>query len=159
MSGSAFFSDLVGSGVRPTIEFAEGGAERQDSVTNDLRQMNEPPGARARGALSGPTEAKFFQDAEEAETTAVATTAVASNAKSRAAFESQNSDHVAESDVAEETMSAMVKLAKDLLEPYDIALPTAECHIMAWLHKKELVTQGDELRPVQVEEKTPMGAS
>ena len=51
------FSDYVGSGKRPTIEYAEGGAERQDSVTNDLRQMNEPPGARARVALTGPTVA------------------------------------------------------------------------------------------------------
>uniref|UniRef100_A0A7S1AYR1 2-C-methyl-D-erythritol 4-phosphate cytidylyltransferase, chloroplastic n=1 Tax=Noctiluca scintillans TaxID=2966 RepID=A0A7S1AYR1_NOCSC len=33
------FSDYVGSGVRPTIKYAEGGAERQDSVKNGLRQI------------------------------------------------------------------------------------------------------------------------
>jgi len=52
--------------MRPTIEYAEGGAERQDSVTNDLRQMNEPLGARARVASTGPTVAEYFRDAEEA---------------------------------------------------------------------------------------------
>ena len=120
-----FFSDYVGSGMRPTIEYAEGGAARQDSVTNDLRQTNEPLGAHARVALTGPTVAEYFRDAEEAETKAAATTAVASNAKSRAAFESQSSDRIAESDVAEETMSVMVKLAKDPLEPNDIAQPSS----------------------------------
>ena len=37
--------------------------------------------------------------------------------KVRAAFESQSSDRIAESDVAEDTMSVMVKLEKDPLEP------------------------------------------
>ena len=40
-------------------------------------------------------------------------------------------------DVAEDTMSAMVKLAKDPLEPYDIGQPTAECHLMAWRRSRE----------------------
>ena len=30
----------MGSGLRPTIKYAEGGAERQDSVTNGLRQID-----------------------------------------------------------------------------------------------------------------------
>ena len=42
-----------------------------------------------------------------------------------------------ESDVAEETMSAVVKLAKEIDEPYDISQP------------RKLVTCRDELRPVQ----------
>ena len=40
-------------------------------------------------------------------------------------------EHDVESDVAEETMSAMVKLAKEIDEPYDISQPTAECQLMA----------------------------
>ena len=44
-----------------------------------------------------------------------------------------------ESDVAEETMSAMVKLAKAMCEPYDIGQPIAECQFRglpgeSWLH-------------------------
>ena len=112
MSWLSVSSDCVGSGVGPTTKCAGSGAERQDSVTNDLRQMNEPLGARARVTLTGPTVAEYFRDAEEAERKAATTTAVASNAKSRAAFESQSSDRIGESDVAEETMSAMVKLAQ-----------------------------------------------
>ena len=124
MSGSAFFSDYVG------------------------RLGNKPPGARARVALTGPTVAEYFRDAEEAETKAAATTAVASNAKSRAAFESQSSDRIDKSDVAEETMSAVVKLAKDPLDPCDTAQPTAELQLMTPTNRR-LVTQRDELRPVQ----------
>ena len=52
---------------------------------------------------------------------AAATTADASNTKSRAAFESQSSDRIAESDVAEDTMSAMLKLANGGM-PIDDAL-------------------------------------
>ena len=40
------------------------------------------------------------------------------NVKSHAAFESQSADRIAKSEVAEETMSAMVKLAKDPLEAH-----------------------------------------
>ena len=127
--------------MRPTIE-----AERQDSVTHDLRQMNEPPGARARVALTGPTVAEYFQDAEEAVLRRLHWRRTRSPVQH---FESQSSDRIAESEVAEETMSALVKLANDPLEPYDIAQPTAECHLMAWPYKRELVTQRDELRPVQ----------
>jgi len=59
------------------------------SVFSDYvgRLGNEPLGARARVALTGTTVAEYFRDAEETETKAAA--AVASNAKSRAAFESQ----------------------------------------------------------------------
>ena len=45
-------------------------------------------------------------------------------------------------------MSAMVKLAKDPLEPYDIGQPTAECQLMTPCERR-LVTPRDELRPVQ----------
>ena len=45
-------------------------------------------------------------------------------------------------------MSAVVKLAKDPLDPCDIAQPTAELQLMT-LTKRRLVTQRDELRPVQ----------
>ena len=70
---------------------------------------------------------------EEAKTEyTAAATAVTSNTKSRAAFERQSSDRIAKSDVAEETMSAMVKLAKDTLEPHDIDQHTEECHLMVW---------------------------
>ena len=73
---------------------------------------------------------------------------MASNKKARATYEGPSSDRIAESDVAEETMSAMVKLAKDQLEPYDIGQPTAECQLMT-PSERSLVTQRDELRPVQ----------
>jgi len=63
-------------------------------------------------------------------------------------FESQSSDRIAESDVAEETMSVMGKLAKDPLEPHDIDQPTAECQLMTPVERR-LVTKRDELRPVQ----------
>ena len=46
-------------------------------------------------------------------------------------------------------MSAMVKLAKDPLEPHDIDQHTEECHLMVWPYKRNLVAQGCELRPVQ----------
>ena len=79
---------------------------------------------------------------EEAKTEyTAAATAVTSNTKSRAAFESQSSDRIAESDVAEETMSTMVKFAKDPLEHPGNDQPTAECHLMAWPFER------DELRP------------
>ena len=47
--------------------------------------------------------------------------------------------HDVESDVAEETMSAMVKLAKAICEPYDIGQPTAKWQSRglpgeSWLH-------------------------
>ena len=48
-------------------------------------------------------------------------TAEATNEK---ALKCQSSDRIAKSDVAEETMSSMVKLAKDPLEPHDIDQPT-----------------------------------
>ena len=54
----------------------------------------------------------------------------------------------AESSVAEETMSVMVKLAKDPLEPHDIDQPTVECQLMT-PSERRLVTQRDELRPLQ----------
>ena len=45
------------------------------------------------------------------------------------------------SDVAEDTMSTVVKLAKDPFEPYDIGQPTSKCLLMVfvppgenWLH-------------------------
>ena len=65
-------------------------------------------------------------EAEQAESKAAAVTAVASNKKSRATFEGQSSDRIAESDVAEETMSATVKLAKEIDE-LDTGQPMAEC--------------------------------
>ena len=87
---------------------------------------------------------------EEAKTEyTAAATAVTSNTKSRAAFESQSSDRIAKSDGAEETMSTMVKLTKDPLEPHDIDQHTEECHLMGWPYERKLVTQGCELRPVQ----------
>jgi len=86
---------------------------------------------------------------EEAKTEyTAAATAVTSNAKSRAAFESQSSDRIAKSDVAEDTMSAMVKLAKDPLEPHYIDQHTEECHLMVRPFKRKLVTRRDEL-PLQ----------
>ena len=108
-SGSAFFSDYVGSGVGPTIKYAEGGAERQDSVTNGLRQMNEPPGARARVALTGPTVAEYFRDVEEAETRAAAATAVALNKKALATFEGQSSDRIAKINGLTKATALLVK--------------------------------------------------
>ena len=71
---------------------------------------------------------------------------MASNKRARATFEGQSSDRIAESDVAEETMSATVKLAKEIDEP-DIGQPTAECQLMT-PSERRLVTRC-ELRPVQ----------
>ena len=45
------------------------------------------------------------------------------------------------SDVAEDTMSTMVKLAKDPLEPHDIGQTTSECLLMAYLQEKTGYTQ------------------
>ena len=47
--------------------------------------------------------------------------------------------HDVESDVAEETMSAMVKPVKAICEPYDVGQPTAECQFRglpgeSWFH-------------------------
>ena len=90
----------------------------------------------------------FPRCGKEAKTKAAAATAVSSNKKSRAAFESQSSDRLAESDVAEDQVSTMVKLTKDPLELYDIAQPTAECQLMT-PSERSLVTQECELRPVK----------
>ena len=48
-----------------------------------------------------------------------------------------------------DTMSAMVKLAKEIEEPYDIDQPTEECHLMEWLHERRRVTQRCDLRLAQ----------
>ena len=61
-------------------------------------------------------------------------------------------EHDVESDVAEETMSATVKLAKEIHEPYDTSQLTAECQLMT-PSEKSLVTRC-ELRPVQGREDT-----
>ena len=50
-------------------------------------------------------------------------------------------------DVAEETMSAMVKLAKEIDEPNDTGQPTAECHLMVLPPRRKLLTRRDKLRP------------
>ena len=47
----------------------------------------------------------------------------------------------------------MVTLAKDPLEPHDIAQPTAECQLMTPCERR-LPTQRDDLRPVQGGEDT-----
>ena len=73
MSGSAFLSDNVGSGMRPTTKYAEGGAERQDSVTNGNEQ-----------------EAKHNEVHQ-----AAAMIAVAFDTKAHTAFEGQSSDRIA----------------------------------------------------------------
>ena len=57
--------------------------------------------------------------------------------------------HDFESDVAEETMSVLVKLAKEICESCDIGQPAAECQLMVFPSKRKLVTQRCELRPVQ----------
>ena len=51
-----------------------------------------------------------------------------------------------ESDIAEETMSAVVKFAKKICESCDVGQPTAECQLMR-LSRRKLVTQRCELRP------------
>ena len=56
--------------------------------------------------------------------------------------------HDVESDVAEEMMSVTVKLAKEIDEPSDIELPTAECQSRTF-SKQRRVIRRDELRPVQ----------
>ena len=61
--------------------------------------------------------------------------------------------HDVESDVAEETMSAVVKLAKAICELYDIGQPTAECQFRglpgeSWLHVEASSC------PCRVEQKT-----
>ena len=82
------------------------------------------------------------------QTKTAAATAVAFETKARAAFESQSSDRIAKSDVVKGTMSAMVKLAKEIDE-LDIGQPTAECHSTTWPHERRRVTRRDELLPVQ----------
>ena len=92
----------------PTIKYTEGGAERQDSVTNGLRQMNES-GARARVALTGPIVAECFRDVEEAEAKAAAATAVALNKKDLATFEGQRSDRIAKVNCLTKATALLVK--------------------------------------------------
>ena len=50
-------------------------------------------------------------------------------------------EHDVESEVAEETMSTTMKLAKEIDEPYDIDLPTAECQSRTPSEKKAGYTQ------------------
>ena len=56
--------------------------------------------------------------------------------KARATFEGQSSDRIAKSDVVKDTMSATLKLAKEIDEP-DIRQSTADCHLMAWPCKEK----------------------
>ena len=86
-----------------------------------------------------------LSEAEQAKSKAAAMTAVASNEK---ALKCQSSDHIAKSDVAKDTMSVTVKLAKEIDEP-DINQPTAECHLMAWPHERRRVGQRCDLQPAQ----------
>ena len=51
------------------------------------------------------------------------------------------------SEVAEETMSAVVKLAKEIDEPRDIGQPTAECQLMTPSERRPVTRC--ELQPVQ----------
>ena len=71
--------------------------------------MNEPPGARARVALTGPTVAEYFRDVEEAETRAAAATAVALNKKALATFEGQSSDRIAKINGLTKATALLVK--------------------------------------------------
>ena len=57
--------------------------------------------------------------------------------------------HDVESDVAEERMSALVKLAKEICESCDIGQPAAEFQLMVLPSKRKLVTQRCELPPAQ----------
>ena len=57
--------------------------------------------------------------------------------------------HEVESDVAEETISALVKLAKEICESCDIGQPAAECQLMVLPSKRKLAIQSCELRPSQ----------
>ena len=80
---------------------------------------------------------------DDAETKAAAATAVAMDTEARATFEGQSSDRIAKSDVVKDTMSATLKLAKEIDEP-DIRQSTADCHLMAWSEKRRRVTRRDE---------------
>ena len=111
----------------------------RDPKTLEEKEHTQPQGGKELEQVTCECDAK---------TKAAAATAVAFETKARAAFEGQNSDRIAKSDVVKGTMSAVVKLAKEIDEP-DIGQPTAECHLMAWLYERRRVTQRDELLPVQ----------
>ena len=66
--------------------------------------------------------------------------------------------HDVESDVAEETMSAMVKLAKAICEPCDIGQPTAECQFRVLPGESSLHDEASSC-PCRVEQKAPMSVS
>ena len=85
-SDVSYFRIMLGSGMRPTTKFAEGGAERQDSVTTGLRQM-DCHFSNNVGRLGNEQDAKHKEVHQ-----AVAVTAVASNKK---ALECQSSDSLA----------------------------------------------------------------
>jgi len=74
-------------------------------------------------------------------------------------LESQSSDRIAESNVAEETMSALVRLAKDPLELHDIDQPTAECQLMTPSEGRLVPKRGMSSDPCRAEKKTPRSLS
>ena len=59
--GNDLYHEMIESGV---IKLQDGGTTEGSKVALVYGQMNEPPGARARVALSGLTVAEYFRDAE-----------------------------------------------------------------------------------------------
>jgi len=93
-------SDYVGSGMRPTTKCAEGGGERQDSVTNGLRQIDCHL-SNDVGRLGNEQEAKHKEVQQ-----AAAVTAVASNGK---ALKCQSSDRIAKTNGLTKAVALLVK--------------------------------------------------
>ena len=82
-------NEWLGSAMRPTTMHAEGGAERQDSVTNGLRQIDCHL-SNDVGRLGHEQEAKHKEVHQ-----AAAMTVEAFDNKARATFEGQSSDRIA----------------------------------------------------------------
>ena len=152
--------DLRPTGVpapEPVKKTARGRDPRTRERKEQCQQQAErtPSGDKELEQVTCESDVK--QD-REAESKAAAVTAVASNKKARATFEGQSSDRIAKSDVVKDTMPATVKVAKEIDE-LDISQPTAECHLMAWPHKRMLDTREMSSGPCRVEQKTPMSVS
>ena len=93
------FSGLCGTWKRPTTKCAEGGAERQDSVTNGLSHLSNDV-----GRLGNEQEAKRKEVHH-----AAAMTAVAFDTKARATFEGQSCDRIAKINGLTKATALLVK--------------------------------------------------
>ena len=123
-------------------------AREWDPRTLEEKEPTQPQGDKELEQVTCESDAKLdknheqpsgMQESIEAEGTEERVLALRTKMCERSGVTSVEEGRDVESDVAEETMSAMVKLAKAMCEPYDIGQPTAECQFRglpgeSWLH-------------------------